>query len=284
MSQPIKNTIKYLFVSFVIMSSANLLHAKDATSDELLQMGHEKKNAGDLGAAIELYEKALKANPKDSAAERSLKEAVQVKAILDFAKNFPKGCQMASQNFKQIFECAQKHFIVNGKPINPLIVEALESWPSDRGDQIVAIDLLNSQDSNRFSLNGYRLEKYKNYFSVQHEGPDVEGSRDFTYKVEGVTDNGIFVVKTVNAGKDGSGVFVNLLFLRMREDRGLSDIKEGKLVLNRKRILIEKLGSYDIGDRVSSDVKIEGNTVAVNTEERSGEKATTKFTISLEEK
>lgn len=200
----------------------------------------------------------------------------------------PSVCQSSSQDFEHIKDCIKKHFIISGKPINPMIIKDLNAWISDSGDQIVSINLLDSQDSNKyFHAKNYEVKKHGEYFTLSLEIPSedqkLSSAGSFSYVVEGVTDNGVFVLQTIENG-GGTGYFQSLLFVRIREDMGFGKAQDDKLVLNQKRILIEKLGEMPLGDRVKVDVKVKGNTLVLNTEGRNGEKSTKKISLSLENK
>jgi hypothetical protein len=116
--------------------------------------------------------------------------------------------------------------------------------------------------------------------------PNSKEEHSFSYTVEGVTENGVFVLQAQEWGGGGTGVFPSLLFVRIRQDMGFGELKDDKLDLTRKRILIEILGEIPLGDRVSSDIKIDGNTVMIQSEQHlpPNEKSIKKITISLEDK
>lgn len=203
--------------------------------------------------------------------------------------SLPSVCKAESLTFDQNLECTQKYFVINGQPINPMIIKDLSASLSDGGDQVVAINLLQSQNSNKYFHSGkFETKKHGKYYSATLEIP-VESSGQsphgiFDYDVEGVTQNGIVVIQTAENG-GGTGTFYSLLFVRIRKDVGLVDGENGKIDLNHKRILIEKLGAITLGDRKKAVVKIEKNNVVIGMEDfhpaSSGERPETK-TISLE--
>ncbi|MBA3813716.1 MAG: hypothetical protein H0X26_04380 [Alphaproteobacteria bacterium] len=300
----IKNKLIFVVLS-VFISSENLVYA-DAQSDKalffdtlflvdahqqsaetLLQMGHQKKNS-DIEGAIKLYEKSLEVDPNYEPAKSSLKGALHIKDVLLFSKGLPNSCQSRTGDFDQNLNCVQKYFVIDGRPINPMIIKDLSTWISDGGDQVVSIDLLDSQNSNKYYCEGYNLKKQGNYYSVEVEIPseakDHVSREIFYYDVEGITNNGVYIIQTAwNGG--GSGTFYNLLFVRIRKDMGFSNLDNNKFTLDRPRILIEKLGEYALGDRVPATmIKVEGNTVTIETQQHLPpyEKGTKKITISLE--
>lgn len=213
------------------------------------------------------------------------KDAISEKNIVLFSKNYPEQCQKKSEDVEQTLKCAQKYFIMNGQPINPMIIKDLSTWISDGGDQIVAINLLDSQESNKYFCPHSETQKHGDYFSVEVPAASQE-DHSFSYAIEGITDNGIFILQTMEWGGGGTGVFPNLLFVRIHEDMGLGEIKNDQLALNRKRLLIEKLGEFPLGDRVKTVVTVQGNTILLKSEQGLPpyHKSTKKITISLDEK
>jgi hypothetical protein len=280
--------IAFLFLVTTFISLENLVYAENKIASNLLQMGHQKKHAGDVEGAIKFYKDSLTVDPNYAPAKSSLEGVLHEKSLIEFSKSFPAACRAETSDFDQTLTCAKKHFIIGGKAINPMIIKDLSTWISDGGDQVVAINLLQSQNTNRyFNYRDYKIEKHGKYFSVKLDLPleDQDSTAFFKYTVEGVTDNGVFVIKTVENG-GGSGYFYNLLFVRIREDSGFGNIENEKLALNRKRILIEKLGEIPLGDRTSPDIKVEKNNVRIESKQHLPpyEKSTKTLTISLKSK
>ena len=187
-------------------------------------------------------------------------------------KRFPAECQTPDPDFKTQLYCSQTYFLINGKPINPLIVRDLTPWNEvDDQPPVVSIDLLTSQirSRGRYDYRGEDLKIEGNgaYFSAEIPWPSESPYQRFSYEVLGKTANGIFVLRVIEAGiieaGGGSGQFSQLLFVRIREDKGYDDT----FSLNRKRILIEVLGTYRLGDRIISTVTIDGNSLLIETKE-----------------
>lgn len=193
-----------------------------------------------------------------------------------FKKQIPKECQDKTDNFEQNLACAQKYFLIGGEPINPMIIKDLIPWISDYGNQVLVISLLKSQKSNKYFCEN--LEVSPENYTISNF--DKEGA--FSYSLEGKTDNGIFVIHTVESG-GGTGRFSNLLFVRIREHVGLGEIENEKLELTDKMIVIEKLGSIYLGDRVNVKITIDGNSVLLKTQQDifPHEENTKKFTVHL---
>lgn len=273
----------YMLTVLVVIFSADGFCATQPNADALLQMGHQKKHSGDLNGAIEFYKKALIVDPNFEPAKLSLEDALSEQKLILFSKNFPAQCQATTKDFDQTLECAQKYFVMNGRPINPMIIKDFGSWISDSGDQVVEINLLDSQTSNKYFCSHYEAQKQGKYFSVE-VFPASKEEYSFRYHIEGMTSNGIFVLQTSQWGGGGTMVDNRLLFVRILKGVGFGDVENDKLSLNHKRILIEKLGEFPLGDRVYATVKIEGNTLFIETQNPRfpKENSTKKITLSLE--
>lgn len=183
-------------------------------------------------------------------------------------KNVPAKCQTSNPDFKTQLYCAQTYFLLNGKPINSMIIKDLTPQVEvDNQPPVVAIDLL--ADGGRYSYRkeDLKIKKEGEYFSMEMPWPSESPYQRFSYEVLGKTAKGIFVLKVIEAGiieaGGGSGQFSQLLFVRIREDKGYDDT----FFLNRKRILIEALGRYHLGDRIISTVTIDGNSLLIKQQE-----------------
>jgi hypothetical protein len=143
--------------------------------------------------------------------------------------------------------------------IHPGIIQELTTDPSDQGDQVVAINLLDAQGSNRY-FGGVDVRE------SDGEHPLVcasNGEDDFCYRYVGTTASGLHVLFTALRG-GGSGVFTGLLFVSIENDKGLtSDSDEHALRPDRDRLLIKKHGETVLGDRWAGELKVDGNKIIV---------------------
>lgn len=186
-----------------------------------------------------------------------------------FKAGLPKACQDRASDVTSAFECANNHFSVDGKPINPLIIKDFSSLLSDMHNQVVGINLLNSQNSNRYFNDGYdlTLSQKSDLFAVKvaHPEQDCEGCM-FSYETVGKTENGIWVVFTAES-TGGSGVFQNLMFVKLSLRKGYAESKDDTLSPTDNQVIIEKLYEMPLGDRARTDIQLIGNTLHINTEE-----------------
>lgn len=143
--------------------------------------------------------------------------------------------------------------------VHPRIVEDLTTWLSDSGDQVVAINLLDAQDSNRYSGDVLTRETGRaSPFVHVRNGKEI-----FGYEYVGTTRAGVSVLRTSYSG-GGTGVFECLLLVRFDTDVGFGcDWRDRVVRPGRERILIRKLGEIPLGDRWSGRLQVRGDEIVV---------------------
>lgn len=151
--------------------------------------------------------------------------------------------------------------------ISPRIIQDLSAWVSDHGDQVVAINVLESQDSNRYfgdtlvrNIEGQNPHIYAETATVE----DGETNHtEFGYHFVGVTSSGIYVLMT-SCWSGGSGCFRNLLLLTFENDEAIGcDWDKGEVRSTGKRLLIKKRGEIPLGDRWDGDLKVEWDSIFI---------------------
>ena len=163
--------------------------------------------------------------------------------------------------------------------VHPKIVNDLIGWLSDSGDQVVAINLLNSQESNRYFGEitvAPQLEPTERswpwVYSVDgEENPDKRlgelwGRPWYAYQYVGSTSSGLDVVHARHSG-GGSGIFNSVVFTRTELDRGvdyplLREVEPRTAPARpevRDRELIRFVGRIPLGDRWLGTLEIVGN-------------------------
>ena len=143
--------------------------------------------------------------------------------------------------------------------LHPAIIHDLATWPSDTGDQVVAINLTDAQHSNRY-FGEVQTETHDGVSTLVSYLPD-EGQ--FSYQYVGRTDDNVHVLR-IDEASGGSATFVSLMFVTFARDHGLAGEPEaGRLTLNRPRLLIRKLGELPLGDRYDGQLKVEGNRLFI---------------------
>jgi hypothetical protein len=159
----------------------------------------------------------------------------------------------------------EQNYSFNKAPfIPPVIVEDLNTWLSDGGDQVVAINLSDSVDSNRYASDIKTDDSGKGnpYVFTREKCADAR-CNEFGYRLIGKTTNGLFVLFTEESG-GGTGVFRNLMLVSLERDHGLDyDEAKGTLRASRSRWLIKKWGGAPLGDRYDGNVTVSGNTIRI---------------------
>jgi hypothetical protein len=125
--------------------------------------------------------------------------------------------------------------------INPRIIEDLSTWISDNGDQVVAINLLESQNCNRYFVDSILSRPRDSGFPLVYYNRDrKEGWPNFPdffgYQYVGQTKNGIYVLHTTDQ-EGGALRSEEILFLKVEKDKGLDDNAKPK-----ERLLLKKIG------------------------------------------
>ena len=166
--------------------------------------------------------------------------------------------------------------------VHPKIIEDLLGYISDTGDQVVAVNLLDSQDSNRY-FGEILVEPQADpmapswpwVYTVEgergdnHEG-DLKGKVFYAYRYLGATRDGLDILHTRNSG-GGSGIFNRVLFVRTEADHGVEypllrnvNSREGAVKPEvRKRELVRLIGRIPLGDRWLGNIEVVGNDVVV---------------------
>jgi len=167
--------------------------------------------------------------------------------------------------------------------VHPKIVNDLVGSLSDSGDQVVAINLLDSQDSNRYFGEvavAPQLDpatpSWPWVYSVDREENDDKtlgelwGRPWYAYRYLGSTQSGLDVVHARYSG-GGSGIFNRVVFTRTEMDRGvdyplLREVESRTAAARpevRDRELIRLVGKIPLGDRWLGTVEVVGNDVVV---------------------
>lgn len=140
-----------------------------------------------------------------------------------------------------------RYSFINPEFINPQILDDLAGWLSDSGDQVVSINISESNKSNRYH-GDVTVEQSDGY-------PVVKSSYDegwVSYKYVGRSFSGVHIIQTWSNG-GGSGVFTNILFVTLSSDSSLES--DGLSYTKKARFVIKLVGSLPLGDRYQGKVK-----------------------------
>ena len=171
-------------------------------------------------------------------------------------------------------ENSAKYFFTKEPFIHPKIIEDISTWVSDDGEQVVAINLLESMDTNRYfgdiKINGGNAPFvfYENTDQCEETNCPM-GAPSFGYRLIGITSSDAYILFTESRG-GGSGHFRNLLLVSLEKDKGLSyDKKNNVLRLDRRRLIIKKLAEIPLGDRYEGSITVKGNILHIGKDEYS---------------
>lgn len=163
--------------------------------------------------------------------------------------------------------------------VHPRLVHELETWLSDTGDQVVAINLVDANRSNRYfgavssAGAGCPLVTW-----VEEDGGD---GRRFSYQYVGMTAHGVHVLAT-RSGGSGTLVATSVVFLSVAFDQGFGGVptattfrydsagnetEVGVIRADRQRILLRRLGELPLGDRWDGSLRVVGNDLQVGEDE-----------------
>jgi hypothetical protein len=168
----------------------------------------------------------------------------------------------ASQEYHMRFFFDKEPFV------HPKIIEDLCTWVSDEGEQVVAVNLLESMDTNRYFGDVKISGKDKPFIFYENteeceKDPCPFGAPSFGYRLIGTTSSGIIVLFTEWSG-GGSGRFRNLLLVSLEKDKGLSfNTSKNTLTLDRERCVLKRLGEIHLGDRYEGDITLEGDILRI---------------------
>ena len=196
----------------------------------------------------------------------------------------PIECRDRNEDINIQAMCLKEHFFFGGNPVHPKIIEDMITWISDSGDQTVTINLEDSQGSNKYNFYeglSASIENKNLWVKIEHE----DGF--FSYDFHGVSDNGIMALGTAENG-GGSGVFQQLMLFRIKEvavlelqhdtleediswspstDYGYEILKSKNSRISKsdkKRIYLEKVYKFLLGDRNYHSVSIDNNFLVLD--------------------
>lgn len=158
--------------------------------------------------------------------------------------------------------------------VSPRIIQDLETWISDGGEQVVAINLPESAGTNRYFGNVTIEQPNTNLPpTVVYEDEDAcedqscpFGPPYFAYQMIGQTPTGVYVVRTTSV-LGGSGIFESLLLVTVISDQGFSYDKDSRsLIAGRERCLIKRMEEIPLGDRYSGAVSLDGDVLHIGSD------------------
>ncbi len=141
-------------------------------------------------------------------------------------------------------------FTFRGEPIHPKLVREFEAWLSDDTPPITtAVDIAAAFDTNEYSE---KVETTAGGFVRFTEGDGWYG-----YKPLGQMEDGTHVLHA-EANGGGSGVFTNLVFVRLDEDKAVTPTGSSYT-----RVIMSVVGRFVLGDRDDASIDVLADRVVV---------------------
>jgi len=142
-----------------------------------------------------------------------------------------------------------KYSFTNEKYINPKILEDLIGWISDIGDQVVSINISESNNSNRYFFDVSSSKKSSGKYPIVTA---KEKNTIFSYQYIGCSFSGVHIIQTWSAS-DGVAVFCNILLVTVSNDSAIDFENEKYMKVN--RLVIKKVGLIPLGDRYNGKIR-----------------------------
>jgi len=130
--------------------------------------------------------------------------------------------------------------------INPGILDDLLGWLSDSGHQVVAVNIAESNRSNRyFGTVTVKPTSRNPLVTKTHESEWV------AYQYIGHSFSGLHLVQTWRCG-GGSGIFCDILLLTISYDKAIEFTTSGTKKV--RRVVLRTMGAIPLGDRYGGDI------------------------------
>ena len=145
----------------------------------------------------------------------------------------------------------RRYSFVRPEYVNPLILADLEGWLSDSGDQVVAVNVTDSNSSNRYFATSITdnttdtTDRATDIFPII-TATDERTTERYSYQWLGCSLNGIHLLRTWSSG-GGSGVFCGIMLVTVTEEAAIAIGTRG--ITKRGRFTIKKIAYIPLEDR-----------------------------------
>jgi hypothetical protein len=173
-----------------------------------------------------------------------------IKAEAD-KKDITLSLKLSDREVKKYWNYLKYSFFRN-ELIHPKIIEDLQESHAVTGEQVVAVNLSDSQDSNRY-FGEIKIRSIENskYPYVYYEN----GKASFGYYYIGTSSSGIHVLQTSECG-GGSGIFMNLMFLVLETDESIKYDYDQDILDKRRRVNLKTIGLLALGGRYDGQITL----------------------------
>ena len=254
----------------LILGHINSIEGREIVTKYSVERGDEVAHSGGEDKRKTFHEKLLKALPDLQVTANSNEAPNQQKNDKIQAAKIEPACHKNSGEISVQTFCLQKYFMFRGQPLHPKIIQDFMTGLSDNGDQVVAINLEDSQGANRYCCD----EDVS--FSIDKNGiisakADLNQGGWIQYRYHGIV-NGLFIVEVMeNTG--GSGLFGTLLILRATQRYYLQETSTWDLKKQsspnifkseKPRLHLNKIGKVLLGDRQPNTISVINASLIIN--------------------
>ncbi|HFG2036947.1 hypothetical protein [Vibrio cholerae] len=141
-----------------------------------------------------------------------------------------------------------KYSFVSDNYISPAILDDLNGWVSDVGDQIVSINISDANQSNRYFGKVDTRHVSGTFPVVDYKSDD----KYLSYQYVGCSFSGVHILKLVS-NYGGSGYFHSLLLVTVMADSCI-EFESTSKAIKKERFVIKKVGTIPLGDRYDGTV------------------------------
>jgi hypothetical protein len=145
--------------------------------------------------------------------------------------------------------------------VNPRIVHELLGLISDSAETVTQIDLVASNQSNRFYAKPIIRDVQGREWVYVEYGSD-EGY--FAYSYVATSPSGVHLLESLeNTG--GRSTFYSIILLTLNSDKSLDPLGDG--VQMRERVMLKTLGSIILGDRYHGEITYDGKNLRIGADQ-----------------
>lgn len=226
------NNIKIIFLlSFFLLSSchSNTKESKNSASEKTTEISKDTVSIISGEDSVLIKEKAL-GDSLCKIAENNMSKPITNADLEEVNKNF---------NFR-------------GAYINPKLVFLFIQWLNDDKPPVMSIDIAATNvGTNQFYSDVAPYKTTTDY--VVLEDKESGSIEYYSYKWLGMLNNQIHVLQCVENSSNGSGQFINLLFVRFN----IAKYNMNGEIYN--QLLMNNISVYFLGDRTETNIKLDKN-------------------------
>lgn len=179
-------------------------------------------------------------------------------------------CKIAENNMSKPvinadLEEVNKNFTFREAYINPKLVFLFIQWLNDDKPPVMSIDIAATNvGTNQFYTDVAPYKTTTGYVVLEDKDKEYGTTEYYSYKWLGMLNNQIHVLQCVENSSNGSGQFINLLFVRFN----IAKYNMNGEIYN--QLLMNNISVYFLGDRTETNIKLDKNNNLVKLKYNSG--------------